>query len=198
VVKQQIFAAEGAEIAEKPISSLRGLGVLCGEFPQVKVHIMSFERLRSITLLLMLSGLVIGVIGGGETTQAAEGSKPLSTMPVTLGPKTVTASIANEDWSRVEGLLKWDTIADDQGMLLDFVIPAEYAIHMQGMKFPIDAVWIDANGLVKLIHENIQPDSGQIYASYFPCRYCLELKAGFCKRYGVRIGQTVVFGAPAK
>ncbi len=155
---------------------------------------MSCKWLRSRALILMLAAAIAGATGYGETAQAAEVSKPLSTMPITLDSKTVTASIANQEWSRVEGLLKWDAITDDQGMLLDFVLPSEYAIHMQGMKFPIDAVWIDANGIVKLIYENIQPDSGQIYASYFPCRYCLELKAGFCKRYGIKIGQTVVFG----
>ncbi len=164
----------------------------------MKVYIMRFESLRARTLMIILASIIAGSFGEGDTAQAAETPRPLSTMPITLGSKVVTASIANEDWSRVEGLLKWNAITDDQGMLLDFVIPAEYAIHMQGMKFPIDAVWIDANGTIKLIYENIQPDSGQIYASYFPCRYCLELNAGFCKRYAIKIGQTVVFGSPVK
>jgi uncharacterized protein len=161
-----------------------------------EVDVMRSKWLRSRNWILILAGLIACVVGEGEPTQGAEATKKqLSIMPITLGPKTVAASVANEDWSRTEGLLKWDTITDDQGMLLDFVLPAEYAIHMQGMKFPIDAVWIDANGVIKLTYENIQPDSGQIYVSYFPCKYCLELKGGFCKRYGIKMGQNVVFGS---
>jgi uncharacterized membrane protein (UPF0127 family) len=154
--------------------------------------------IKFATLVLSLALMITATFGLGFEAQAADASMTkLSTMPVTLGAKTVTAVVANDDRSRREGLLTWDSITEDQGMLLDFVLPAEYAIHMQGMKFPIDAVWIDVNGVIKLIYEDIRPNSRQIYYSLFPCRYCLELKAGFCKKYGVKIGQTVVFGSSA-
>ena len=70
----------------------------------------------------------------------------------------------------------------------------EYAIHMQGMKFPIEAVWIDGTKTIRLIYQNIQPNSGVTYPSLFRRMYCLELKAGFCKKYNVKIGSKVVFG----
>jgi uncharacterized protein len=160
---------------------------------------MSIKWLRSRTLMMILLGLIVCMPGQAEPTQAAEAERTqLSSIPVTLGTKTITTFVANEDWSRTEGLLKWNAITEEQGMLLDFVFPAEHAIHMQGMKFPIDALWIDAKGSIKVIYEDIPPNSGQIYPSLFPCRYCLELKAGFCKKYGIKMGQTVVFGPSAK
>jgi uncharacterized membrane protein (UPF0127 family) len=119
------------------------------------------------------------------------------TISITLGNQTIRAVVADTDASRREGLLGWSQITEERGMLLDFAMEQQYAIHMQGMKFPIDAVWIDANGLIKLIYEDIAPNSGLIYPSMFPCRYCLEIKSGFCKKYGIKIGQTVQFG-PSK
>lgn len=113
---------------------------------------------------------------------------------INIGSKVVRATLANTGPLRVEGLLGWTAINDDSGMLLDFVHEGIYAIHMQGMKFPIDAVWIDASDKIRLIYENIVPDSGLNYPSMFPSRYCLELKAGFCKRYNVRSGQKISFG----
>jgi uncharacterized protein len=113
---------------------------------------------------------------------------------VTLGPKTIAATVANTDSSRIQGLLGWSQINFDQGMLLDFVKPGLSAIHMQGMKFPIDALWIDSNGVIRLIYAEIQPDSGSIYPSMFPVRYCLEVRSGFCRKYGIKEGQKVVFG----
>ena len=119
---------------------------------------------------------------------------PLRTVPVLVGSKTVQAKVADNDPARHEGLLGWNTISEDDGMLLDFGREGKFAIHMQGMKFPIDAVWIGNDGEVKLVYEDIQPNSGQVYPAMFSCRYCLELKSGFCKKYGVQIGSRVTFG----
>lgn len=119
------------------------------------------------------------------------------TISVTLGKRTIKVVVADTDASRREGLLGWGQITEDTGMLLDFAVQEEYAIHMQGMKFPIDAVWVDANGLIKVIYEDITPNSGLIYPSMFPCRYCLEIKAGFCRKYGIKAGENVRFG-PSK
>jgi uncharacterized protein len=121
-------------------------------------------------------------------------SQNLRSSSITLGNKTILAKIADNDSSRTQGLLGWTTINEETGMLLDFPLESNYAIHMQGMKFPIDAIWIDSKGEIKLIYEDIQPNSGLTYPSMFPCRYCLEVKAGFCKKFGVKIGQKVSFG----
>lgn len=117
---------------------------------------------------------------------------------VTLGRKTVRTTVANTEKTLTEGLLGWNTITDDEGMLLEFPVVGQYAIHMQGMKFPIDAVWIDSAGTVRLIYHQITANSGQVYPSMVPCRYCLELNAGFCKRFDVKEGQSVIFGGTRK
>lgn len=125
----------------------------------------------------------------GDSDSAAK-----NLITLTIGTKTISATLANTDSSRTRGLLGWNTIRDDQGMLLDFVRPGMFAIHMQGMKFPIDALWIDSNGVIKLIYPAIQPDSGLTYPSMFPVRYCLEVRSGFCGKHGIKEGQKVVFG----
>jgi uncharacterized membrane protein (UPF0127 family) len=119
------------------------------------------------------------------------------TVAVSLNGTVVSAVIADTDATRTQGLLGWERIEEGKGMLLDFIIPNIYAVHMQGMRFPIDAVWIDQAGSIKLVYEDIQPNSGLIFPSLFPCRYCLEIKAGTCKKYGIKAGQTVSFGPSA-
>ncbi len=129
-----------------------------------------------------------------ETASPQSPSQNLRSLSMTLGNKTILAKVAENDSSRIQGLLGWTSINDETGMLLDFIFEGNYAIHMQGMKFPIDAIWIDSKGAIRLIYDDIQPNSGQVYPSMFPCRYCLEVKAGFCKKFGVKIGQNVSFG----
>jgi len=162
---------------------------------------MTISMFRSLhtLLLVMILGLSFAVTQADEP-QAGGNSKTsgpqLQTVSISLNRVTMRAVVADSDPSRRRGLLGWDTITDDLGMLLDFVAPGQYAIHMQGMKFPIDAIWIDASGNIQVIYEEIPPNSGQIYPSMFPCRYCLEVKAGFCKRNRIKMGQKVKFIFP--
>lgn len=114
-------------------------------------------------------------------------------VPVTLAGKKIRVALANTPESRIQGLLGWNSIDEEQGMLLDFLLDTTSAIHMQGMKFPIDAIWVDSKGEIKLIYEEIQPNSGLVYPSMVPCRYCLEVKAGFCRKFGVNTGQKIRF-----
>jgi uncharacterized membrane protein (UPF0127 family) len=154
-----------------------------------------------VLVMLFIHSGMLPVSGSPETVifngfQLAQNSGEKKTVSVTIGKKTLRAVIADRDKTRTEGLLGWGTITDEEGMLLDFSAPGQYAIHMEGMKFPIDAVWIDSKGVIKLIYEKIQPNSGRVYPSIYSSRYCLEVKAGFCERYGVQEGQTISFQAP--
>lgn len=158
-------------------------------------------RHATVTVPVIIASAALAAFFG--LSQVARAENQMSSIPeprtisVTLGNQTIHAVVAENDASRRQGLLGWSQITEERGMLLDFAMEGQYAIHMQGMNFPIDAVWIDANGLIKLTYEGIIPNSGLIYPSMFPCRYCLEIKSGFCKKYGIKIGQTVQFG-PSK
>jgi uncharacterized protein len=161
---------------------------------------MSSSMLRArVTVPVIIAFATLAAFFG--LSQVAQAEDQMSSNPeprtisVTLGNQTILAVVAETDASRTKGLLGWSQITEEKGMLLDFAMEGQYAIHMQGMNFPIDAVWIDAKGLIKLIYDNIAPNSGLIYPSMFPCRYCLEIKSGFCKKYGIKIGQTVQFGS---
>ena len=147
-------------------------------------------------LSFMLAGLswMTPALSASEIIPDQRQSPGLRSLYVTLGTKSILAKVADTDSSRIQGLLGWEYISEDTGMLLDFIMEGTYAIHMQGMKFPIDAIWIDSKGVIRLIYDDIQPNSGQIFPSMFPSRYCLEVKSGFCRKFGVKIGQTVSFG----
>jgi uncharacterized protein len=139
-----------------------------------------------------LTGFVMALI----FNVASVGNAEMKTIPITLGGTTISGMVADTDETRIRGLLGHQSLNDGEGMLLDFIFPGEYAIHMQGMRFPIDAVWVDQGGKVVMIYENIPPDTGpgRIYPSMFSVRYCLELNAGFCKRFKVKAGDRVSFG----
>lgn len=150
-----------------------------------------------VALACLMSGAMLVSSPHAQGASVAGPDSGLRTMPILIGTKTIQAKVADSDLTRQEGLLGWKSITDDAGMLLDFRIEGKYAIHMQGMKFPIDAVWIDQAGQIVLVYEDIPVNTGQIFPSMFPSRYCLELKAGFCKKFGVHTGARVKLGGEA-
>ena len=153
--------------------------------------------LLSVVMVLIQVVSAAGMEGSPAQSDSAGGRGEKGRLPqirISLAGRTIVADVANDDRTRRQGLLGWQSITDERGMLLDFGLEREYAIHMQGMKFPIDALWIDAAGNIKLIYHDIQPNSGLVYPSLLPCTYCLEIKAGFCKRFGVKMGRRIRFG----
>lgn len=163
------------------------------------VHLVMRKRLLFSFIVMGLASLQmlsysVAADSGPTATKSQPAKVKTSSTLVALGGRTIQAAIADTDKTLTEGLLGRDRISEEEGMLLDFTRPGQYAIHMQGMKFAIDALWIDTTGVIKLIYQEIPPNSGRVYPSMFSCRYCLEIKAGFCKKYGVKAGETVRFG----
>ncbi len=143
---------------------------------QSKIGALYMKGSVAITLSLVTGVIAFTCISFAQErqlhNQSASGDQTYTKkISITLGEKTIKAVVADQEKTLLEGLLGYDSLTDDEGMLLDFGKPGQYAIHMQGMKFPIDALWIDARGVVKLIYEQIQPNSGRIYPSVYSCRY---------------------------
>ncbi len=163
--------------------------MLLNHLPQIR------SRLSDLIFAFLICAGAWATCSFAAEPAAPQNQSPnLRSVAAKLGNKTILAKVADTDSSRIQGLLGWTSINDESGMLLEFPLESNYAIHMQGMKFPIDAIWIDSKGEIKLIYEDIQPNSGQVYPSMLPCRYCLEVKAGFCRKFAVKMGQKVSFG----
>jgi uncharacterized protein len=82
------------------------------------------------------------------------------------------ARLANNPLSRLMGLLGSSVLEDTQGLWIE---PCQ-SIHMFWMQQPLDAVFIDKQGMILKILESIQP--WQISPLVKGARVVLELKAG--------------------
>ena len=63
---------------------------------------------------------------------------------------------------------------------------------MIGMRYAIDAVFMDKKGVVVGILENFAP--GRISSMFFNAHSCLELPAGTVEKTGTTIGDSIVSG----
>ena len=97
--------------------------------------------------------------------------------------------LANSMWTRVRGLLGRKSLPDDEGLLIS---PCP-SIHMWGMKFAIDVVFVTRENVVTDIIENIAP--GRYYvakANRGKPFAAIELAAGKVASTAVDIGDQIV------
>ncbi len=93
--------------------------------------------------------------------------------------------IADGLWTRMRGLSGRENLGENEGML---IVPCP-SIHMFGMKFSLDVVFVTKENVVTDIRENIAPR--QIYvakANAGKAHSALEMAVGSVARCGVQIG----------
>jgi uncharacterized membrane protein (UPF0127 family) len=60
------------------------------------------------------------------------------------------------------------------------------SIHMQGMQFPLDLVWLDRHGAVVKVTEGVSPGR---FAACLRARSVIEVNAGQGQRFAAALGQ---------
>lgn len=95
-------------------------------------------------------------------------------------------AVAEWWWQRLRGLLGRPPLQPGQGLLLT---PCR-AIHMAGMKYPLDVVLLDREGMVVALYPGIAP--GKRTRWHASARSALELPAGTLEATGTQVGNTLV------
>jgi uncharacterized membrane protein (UPF0127 family) len=110
-----------------------------------------------------------------------------------LMPKgALDAEVADTAASRELGLSGRVKMGDDEGMLFIFDVPGRYGFWMKDMKFPLDIVWINQNGIVVDIERNLTPESyPKAFTNQSEATYVLEINAGMAEKFGLYLGSKI-------
>jgi uncharacterized membrane protein (UPF0127 family) len=95
-------------------------------------------------------------------------------------------AVADRAWHRFWGLSRRVRLDDGEGLLLT---PCR-AIHMFGMKFPLDVAFLDRDGTIVAIHQNLAPGARACW--HRRAADALELPAGTLEASGTRVGDSIV------
>lgn len=95
------------------------------------------------------------------------------------------ARIADGFFDRLVGLLMTENFVAGDGL---FIVPCSQ-IHMFGMKYAIDVVFVDKQGLVVGLVESISP--GQMSKLFSKAHACLELPSGVIRDTGTSLGDQI-------
>lgn len=151
---------------------------------------MRLHALRSAAVLLTTLAVALGACGDGGTER----------ITVIAGGLTIDAEVVRSPADRSQGLGERDSLAADEGMLFVFDEERVVRFWMRHMRFPLDFIWIAANGTIVDLTEGVAPpepgteDSAlPLYQPGMPVLYVLEVNAGGVRQGGVQIGGAVTF-----
>ena len=106
----------------------------------------------------------------------------------------VSLEVARTEAERAKGLMFRTDLAEQAGMIFLFERPGIYPFWMKNTLIPLDMLWTDTSGKIAWIAESVPPCKADPCPEYPPraeAQYVIELRAGFAKRHGVKVGDVV-------
>ena len=150
---------------------------------------------RSQVLIpIAIAAVIIGIVGVltiPADSKLAEVKFPRGT--IKLDNKMLDVQIAETDAQKTRGLMFQNALPDDQGMIFVFSQEQVVPIWMLNMQFPLDIIWLDANGNVIHIAKNVPPCKSALETATCTVQnaegkkamYVLEVTAGFADKFQI-------------
>ncbi len=158
------------------------------------------KRLRRNEPTATPSQLGEGIAPSEETTPLIALDGGDASPVVSVGDALFEVEIAFTPAHRIRGLSGRDELREGAGMLFVFESGRASSFWMNGMRFPLDFVWIGDDCAVVDIHADVPaPPPGaegsalHVYSSERAARYNLEVNAGAAAALGIEIGDEVKF-----
>ncbi len=109
----------------------------------------------------------------------------------------VLAELVSSEHDVERGLMYRQKMADDHGMLFR-MDRREHTFWMRNTCLPLDMLFVDDDGLVVGIVENVPTLNEQHRTVGCPSSWVLETNAGWARRHGVKAGQRMAIPAEAR
>lgn len=105
---------------------------------------------------------------------------------------SVDVELALSDDETERGLMYRTSMDAGHGMLFAMPEKKEQTFWMHNTCIPLDMMFLDDDGYVVGILENVPTLNDDVRSVPCPSSYVLEVNAGWCRQHGVRAGQTAV------
>jgi hypothetical protein len=161
--------------------------------------------MRSRTAVAAIAVVLLVAVGGafalGVTSVPGSGGGDYEWRTVTLADEdgttlaTVRVRIADTAMKRYTGLSETSSLGADEGMLFVHDGTGEHTYVMRRMEFPLDIVFVDANGTITTIHHAPVPEatpSEDLVRYSGRAKYVLEVPRGYTEEHGVDVGDRLI------
>ena len=150
----------------------------------------------ALALVLAAASAACGGPSGGTGHPA--GSPPPAPQAVLPDGRVISLEVARTPEQLAQGLMFRASMPADSGMVFLFETAGPQAFWMKNCHFPLDMVFLVADGKVTALLENVPPCAGDPCPSYpagADADTVLELNAGIARAAGITVGKKVRFVA---
>lgn len=102
----------------------------------------------------------------------------------------IAATVARTYAQREKGLMHWQKLGQNEGMLFVFPRAEHYSMWMKDTPIPLDVAFINQNGGIINI-ENMAANTLKTHTAQQPAKYALEMNAGWFHRHSAKAGDKV-------
>jgi uncharacterized membrane protein (UPF0127 family) len=107
--------------------------------------------------------------------------------------RKIDVEIAENDTDRQKGLMFRPYLSDSVGMLFVFEEPTPQSFWMKNTMISLDIIYVDQNKKIVSIQKKAKPYSEESLPSFGDAQYVVEVNGGYCDKYGIQVGDTIVF-----
>lgn len=115
---------------------------------------------------------------------------------IKIGSKTYQLEQVSTPEKLQLGLSNRNSLGSDSGMVFVFSRSQEQCIWMKDMNFTLDIIWLDIEGKILALEENVNPASYPRQYCHGLTKYVIELNAGEIKSANIVIDQSVNLNQP--
>jgi uncharacterized membrane protein (UPF0127 family) len=109
------------------------------------------------------------------------------------GITKIDIEIADNDYEREKGLMYRHSLPDSAGMLFIFDRPKVLSFWMRNTYIPLDIIFADEDKQIVKIQKNAEPLFYGLISSHKTAKYVVEVNGGFSDRFGIVVGDHIVF-----
>src|SRR3989338_709316 len=141
--------------------------------------------MKQYAALVVLSLLLAG----------CDAAKTNQTPAVSINGQRVNVEVAQTVAERSRGLSNRPPLGADEGMVFVFPEPSTPSFWMNGMRFPLDLIWIANQTVVNITSDVPVPTSTVLlrYTPDQPVSHVREVNAGWPASHEVQVGDQVIF-----
>ena len=160
---------------------------------------MDRNRALQVALLVVAVSLVVGLfwyVGFIELPGESQYEGATVTVVDENGTQktTIRVEVADTRKERFTGLSDHESLDDGEGMWFVYEEEGERTYVMRQMDFPLDIIFVDADGRITSIHHKRAPEpgeDGEEITATGTGKYVLEVPRGYANETGIEVGDRV-------
>lgn len=127
----------------------------------------------------------------GPVQKATQAQPKLPTIKLWLGAHEIAAELAIRPRERTAGMMHRTNMGTMEGMLFVFNFPSQQGFWMKNTTVPLDAAYIDPEGVIREIHPLEPLNETPVDSSSGDIQYVLEMNQGWFSNHNVRVGMEI-------